>query len=219
MIVQPDAPGIKLIKETIQSGKPVILPPPSPITYGVAGTDPALVNMVKGRPENQPTAIGLTSIEPVSSYWDVDTDAVPLIDWLIFHEHLTVLVPVRTVVPAWFAPATAKGHALMAGAWLPETLEVIESVEVLYLSSGNRTSAQPKSTARAADEEFDGQLLVLDGDALRAPAPEYGATTMLRVDRSGNLTLNRNGIQNAGFPQDDQTAFLADLNDRFLAQP
>ncbi len=42
---------------------------------------------------------------------------------------------------------------------------------------------------------------------------------MLRVDRSGNLTLNRNGIQNADFPQDDQTAFLADLNDRFLAQP
>ena len=112
MIVQPDASGIKLIKETIQSGKPVILPPPSPITYGVAGTDPALVNMVKGRPENQPTAIGLTSIEPVSSYWDADIDAVPLIDWLIFHEHLTVLVPVRTVVPAWLAPATARDMPL-----------------------------------------------------------------------------------------------------------
>jgi L-threonylcarbamoyladenylate synthase len=219
VLVPFDDEGVRRLTAVLRSGEPVILPPPSPITYGVAGTDPAWVNTAKGRPADQPTAIGLTRLDPVARFLDVDADALEFIDWLVLHAMLTVLAPTKGRIPDWLEPATIDGTVLMAGAWLPQTLPIIESVDHLYLSSGNRTSHSPSATAAAVDEQFDGELLVLDGDALRTPEMPHGATTMVRVGPNGEgLSLTRRGINDRDFDQDDAGPFLDYLRKGFSAR-
>jgi len=218
MLVPFDDEGVRRLTAALRSGEPVILPPPSPITYGVAGTDPARVNTAKRRPASQPTGIGLTTLDPVAGFLDADADALKFIDWLVFHAMLAVLAPAKGKIPDWLAPATVDGMVLMAGAWLPQTLPIIESVDHLYLSSGNRTSHSPSATAAAADEQFDGELLVLDGDALRTPEILHGSTTMVRIGPHGEgLSLARHGINDRDFPQDDAGPFLDHLRKEFSA--
>jgi L-threonylcarbamoyladenylate synthase len=219
MLVPFDETGMRRMIAALRSGEPVILPPPSPITYGVAGTDPARVNIAKARPADQPTAIGLTELDQIATFLDADPGTFELIDWLVFHARLTVLVPTKGSIPDWLSPATVNGAVLMAGAWLPQTLPIIESVEHLYLSSGNRTSQSPSATAAAADRQFDGELLVLDGDALRTPNTPHGATTMVRVSPSGEgLSLARHGINDRDFDQDDTGPFLDWLRAAFTTR-
>src|ERR1700761_8478936 len=219
MLVPFDDKGVRRLPAAPRSGEPVILPPPSPITYGVAGTDPARVNTAKRRPAGQPTAIGLTRLDPVARFLDVDASTLEFIDWLVFHAMLTVLAPAKGRIPDGLAPATADGTVLMAGAWLPQTLPIIQSVDHLYLSSGNRTSHSPSTTAAAVDEQFDGELLVLDGDALRTPEMPHGATTMVRVGPNGEgLSLARHGINDRDFDAGDAGLFLDHLRKGFSAQ-
>jgi L-threonylcarbamoyladenylate synthase len=216
MLVPFDDTGMRRIIAALRSGEPVILPPPSPITYGVAGTDPVRVNTAKGRPTGQPTAIGLTELDQIAGFLDANPGTLELIDWLVFYARLTVLVPTKGSIPDWLSPATVDGTVLMAGAWLPQTLPIIESVEHLYLSSGNRTSQSPSATAAAADQQFDGELLVLDGDVLRTPEIPHGATTMVRVGPSSEgLSLARHGINDHDFDQRDTAPFLNHLREAF----
>lgn len=218
MLVPLDENGVRRLTAALRSGEPVILAPPSPITYGVAGTDPARVNTAKHRPADQPTAIGLVRLGQVASFLDVDADALEFIDWLVLHAWLTVLVPAKDKIPDWLEPATVDGTALLAGAWLPQTLPIIESVDHLYLSSGNRTSRSPSALAAGVDEEFDGELLVLDGDALRSPEVPHGATTMVRVGAHGeDVSLARHGINDRDFDQSDADPFLHHLREAFAA--
>ncbi len=218
MLIDLDPEGVGHIVAALGRGDPVVLPPPSPITYGVAGTDPGAVNRAKGRPTDQPVAVGLTRLAPVAACLDLDESSMALVEWLVFREWLTVLVPMRLGAPGWTAPATVDDTMLLAGAWLPETLPIVDSVEVLYLSSGNRTSGQAARTAEEADAVFAGQLPVLNGDSLRSPSLPHGATTMVELAGDGSLTLARHGINDRGFDQDDPSVFVADLAQRFSSR-
>jgi tRNA A37 threonylcarbamoyladenosine synthetase subunit TsaC/SUA5/YrdC len=213
-LVAMDADGFRRVIDALQAGLPVALPPPSPITYGLAATTPAAVNEAKGRPPGQPVALGLTSLDVVRPDLRLDPRYHGLVEWLIFAEMLTVLIPVAEDAPEYLSPAVVNGYALVAGAWLPETLPVVTSAEHLYLSSGNATSGNPAWTAREADRTFEGRLLVLNGDALRRASGQHGSTTMVRVGSDGELAFVRAGIQDALTAGGDAPAYLEDLRRR-----
>ncbi|MBV8933373.1 MAG: hypothetical protein JO285_12580 [Kutzneria sp.] len=65
------------------------------------------------------------------------------------------------------------------------------------MSSGNLTGGRPAVTAAEADEAFQRQLLVIDGDAHRDLSRPHGSSTMLRIDPRGDIRLVRSGVQDA----------------------
>jgi hypothetical protein len=218
MLVPFDDVGSRRIIAALRGGEPVVLPPLSPVTYCLAGTDPARINTAKGRPTRQPTAIGITRLDAVEPCLDVGVEVIEFVGWLAFRAKLAVLVPTSGAIPDWLAPATVDGAVLLAGAWLPETRPIVESVPHLYVSSGNRTARDPHATAAAADREFDGALPVLDGDALRLPGLPHGATTMVRVGpRVEDLWLVRHGVNDRDFDQGDSGPFLDQLRREYSA--
>lgn len=110
------------------------------------------------------------------------------------------------------AACHCQGRRTVRRAWLPEEVSIIESVETVYVGSGNQTSRKPVATAAEADSEFAGELLVLDGDALRQADREHGSTTTIGIDRHAAMNLTRHGIQDRAFTEDG--AYLTSLQER-----
>jgi L-threonylcarbamoyladenylate synthase len=204
--------------EALRSGRPVVVPWPSPLPYALTGTRAAAVNMAKKRPVRQPTGLSVAGIDVIAPYLDLADDAVPLARWLCESELLSLLVPVSlTRSPGWLAPAVQDGLVFFTAApWLPELATVIGSFGHLYMSSANITSERPAVTAAEAGRAFGDDLIVLDGDARRDPSRPHGSTTIVRMTGAGDLTVARPGISNAAF-RADLDAYVHDLSRRWRA--
>ncbi len=111
--------------------------------------------------------------------------------------------------------ASVAGRIGVTLARLTPVRPLLDAVGRLFVSSGNRTGERVATTARAAHEMFGGRVLVLDGDRFRNPAVAHGSATMLQVDRTGELRVVRDGINNAGARVADPEDYLADLRHRF----
>jgi heat shock protein HslJ/tRNA A37 threonylcarbamoyladenosine synthetase subunit TsaC/SUA5/YrdC len=192
--------------EVLRSGGPVVVTNPSPMTYGVVARDARAVNLLKGRPVDQPVGISVHSAaahDQLFRYLDLRTDTLAAIDFALA-ERISVLAPIRSdpTMPEWLAPALKDGWVLFFdGSWGPLVL-LWESFPFLYGSSANRTSEGPAASAAEARARFPTDTVIIDADHLRTPAATYGASTMIRVDPGGRMTLHRSGIQDqaAGGP-------------------
>lgn len=210
-ILRCDAAGLRTAAEALNSGAAVILPTPSPLPYAVAGRSPTAVNGVKGRPLDQHVALWVSGgIGRVRSYLALNYQHVLGLEWLLADELVTVLVPIVNPgdCPTWLRPATHAGFALLAGAELPVMAKLQRGIDPLYVSSGNLTTHTPAATAAEADQAFNHQLLVIDGDAYRDLGKPHASSTMLRFAATGEIRIVRNGIHDAaGGPQN----YLKDL--------
>jgi L-threonylcarbamoyladenylate synthase len=202
--------------EALRSGRPVVVPWPSPLPYALTGTRATAVNMAKKRPVRQPTGLSVADIEVIAPYLDLADDAVLLARWLCESELLSLLVPVTLArSPGWLAPAIQDGLVFFTAApWLPELAEIIGTFGHLYMSSANITSRQPAVTAAEAGLAFGDDLIVLDGDARRDPSRPHGSTTIVRLTGAGDLAVVRPGINNAAVRAD---AYVCELSRRWRA--
>lgn len=199
---EPSLPGITEATEALATGRVAVLPNPTPLIYGIAGTTPHAVNVAKGRPRDQAVSVWLHD----AAAWH---DLVPALNLrptalrtaftLLRRELVTLLVPLadHAPLPGWISPAVREGHAsLYGGRWAPLT-RLLADFPKLYLSSANRTGHPPAATAAQAATIFGMHVPVVDGDALRDLHRPHSSTTMLRIAPDGDLTLVRHGAQDA----------------------
>ncbi|HEY3508168.1 hypothetical protein [Kribbella sp. NPDC051137] len=192
--------------ELLREGHAVVVTNPSPMTYGVVARDAHAVNLLKGRPVDQPVGISVhteAARDQLFRYLDLTTDALAVVDFALA-ERITVLAPIRPdpTMPEWLAPATSDGWVLFFdGSWGP-LWPLWGSFPFLYGSSANRTGGSPAASAAEARAQFPAGTVIVDADDRRTPATTYGASTIIRVDTDGRLTLRRPGIQDqlAGGP-------------------
>lgn len=204
--------------EALRSGRPVVIPAPSPLAYAVTGIDAAAVNTAKGRARGQPVGVSLADIDVIAPYLDLAGEELPLARWLSEEELVSLMVPARPHFPGWLAPAVSNGLVLFTAApWLPELAKIIDSFGHLYLSSANLTSEPSVTTAAQADRAFGDDLIVLDGDTSRDQARAHGSTTIVRMGHPGGLTVARAGINNAAFGP-DLAGYADDLSRRWRAR-
>ena len=186
----------------------VVVTNPSPMTYGVVARDPRAINLLKGRPADQPVAVSVHSQaahDQLFRYLDLRSDALAAVDFALA-EHMSVLAPIRSdpTMPEWLSPAVQDGWIMFFdGVWGP-LASLWLTFPFLYGSSANRTGEAAPASAVEAREQFPPGTVVIDADDRRTPSDVYGASTMIRVDPSGRISLHRSGIQ-------DQVAGGADV--------
>jgi len=76
----------------------VVVTNPSPMTYGVVARDPRAINLLKGRPADQPVAVSVHSQaahDQLFRYLDLRSDALAAVDFALA-EHMSVLAPIRS---------------------------------------------------------------------------------------------------------------------------
>jgi heat shock protein HslJ/tRNA A37 threonylcarbamoyladenosine synthetase subunit TsaC/SUA5/YrdC len=194
--------------EVLRGGGAVVVTNPSPMTYGVVARDARAINRLKGRPVDQPVGISVhaeAAHDQLFRYLDVGTDTLAAIDFALA-ERITVLAPIRSdpTMPEWLAPAIQDGWVVFFdGSW-GQLAFLWTSFPFLYGSSANRTGEAPAASAAEARTQFPAGTVIIDADHLRQPAAAYGASTMIRVDPDGRMSLHRSGIQ-------DQEAGGADV--------
>ncbi|MDR0346345.1 MAG: hypothetical protein LBI49_25145 [Nocardiopsaceae bacterium] len=198
-IVPGDAAGLRRAAGVLDAGVPVVMPLPSPLPYGLAGTNAANVNAAKGRPAGQTTGMLVADIALVVPYAELGAHSWAFVRWLATEQMMNLLLPIREGSPAWAKPSTSQGWLGVTAACLAEMRVLLDQRGLLYVSSANRTGGQVAVTAPTANAAFADQLLVIDGDPFRDPAAFSGSATMLRVERRGGLSLVRHGIHDAGF--------------------
>ena len=191
------------IRRHLAGGHPVVLPNPSPLPYMVVGTSQAAINLAKRRPLQQSVASFVSGIEPFESYLDLNADGLKRARYCLMTMRLTVLCPIRPdhELPAHLSPSLRDGYLLLFAAHLPELRELCDDFSELYVSSGNLTEMRPEQRCSEVREQFEREggsgleLLFLDGDHLRNDKILHGSTTMVRISRSGQCTVVREGIQ------------------------
>ncbi len=202
-------------RAALRAGAAVLLPLPSPLPYAVAATSAAVVNTTKGRPAQQPAGCLVPTLDDVRGCLDLTDDAFALAGWLADAERLTLFLPVRDdAVPDWLRPSVSGGCAGLMTACLPPFAPLLRELGRLFLSSGNRTTQVPATTAAEADAQFDGALLTLDGEPWRDPSVEHGSTTTLQVERDGRLLLRRPGSNDRASGGTPET-YVAELRRRW----
>lgn len=211
---QPDPPGIEQALRALTEGYPVVVPNPSPMTYGVVATTPQAVNTLKGRPLDQNVAISLHDDgewQRISTGFDLPP---PLLPWIVdlLRERLSLLVPLRRAArhPDWILPAVRGDYlAMFDGYWAP-LARLWDRFPRLYGSSANRTGQPPAASAGEAIRNLGRGAVVVDGDALRDPGCTHAGSSMLRIARDGTLSLHRRGAQDAATGLDTE-AYLQRL--------
>ncbi|QKV74033.1 hypothetical protein [Amycolatopsis sp. Hca4] len=187
-----------------------MLPNPYPLTSVVAATRPDVVNAAKGRPADQSVALWITDDErwaELAPCLALDAPARALAHRLLVAELVTLLVPVDDH-PAWLAPATRHGKALLFGArWLP-LVPVLDGVGRLHVSSANRTGRAPVASPAQARRTFSADVHVFDLHDGR-PAADRRATTTLELHPDRTLTHVRDGAQDRA--HGGPAAYLAHL--------
>ncbi len=197
------------IGRALDAGAAVVLPMPTPLPYVVAGTDPAAVNAAKGRPPSQPTGLGVVDFGVVEPWLALDPPSAALARRLTDDLLLNLFLPVSEHAPDWLRPASATGLVGVTTACAESVRPLLESRGGhLALSSANRTGEDVAVRAAQADAQFDGRLLVLDGDDERDPSVPCGSAAIVVVRPGGELQLSRGGVQSAGR---DPGAFLEAL--------
>ncbi|WP_370346460.1 hypothetical protein [Catenulispora sp. MAP5-51] len=210
----------------LTSGRAVVLPNPSPLTYVVAATGPRLVNEAKQRPAGQEVALWVHDEAvwtELSTTFDLAPGALATALALLRVELVTLLVPVRVdaVPPQWALPALRDGHLLLFGARWQPLAPLLEGFPRLYVSSANRTGQPPAATAALATAMFGPDIPVVDGDGLRDTAVPHAATTMLRIAHDGGLTHIRPGAQDRAHGPDPAAylGYLRNAAQRLRAMP
>lgn len=185
----------------LSDGRPVVVPNPSPMTYGVIATRPHPVNALKGRPLDQ--NVGVSLHDPTE--WQ---QVVPCLDlparWpadqvrALLDLRVSLLVPLRATHPDWLAQAVRSGYlAVFSGRWEP-LARLWDAFPRLFGSSANRTGQRPAASAAEAIDNMGPDTVVVDADALRDLGRPHAASTMVRIDPGGELHLHRSGAQDAG---------------------
>lgn len=194
----------------LAAGRAVVVPNPSPMTYGVVATDPRAVNALKGRPPDQNVAVSLhdpAEWQAVVPCLDLPADWPDRV-WALLGRRLSLLVPLRSSYPEWLAPAVRSGYLAVFSGWWAPTARLWDGFPRLYGSSANRTGQRPAATAAEAIDSFGSDAVVVDADALRDPGRPHGASTMVRIAPDGEPNVHRPGIQDAGL---DPQEFLQGL--------
>ncbi|WP_433781395.1 Sua5/YciO/YrdC/YwlC family protein [Actinomycetospora sp. CA-101289] len=191
------------VGRALDAGTAVVLPLPVPLPYVVAAAGPAAVNEAKGRSRDQPTGLGVADFALVEPWLALDPPSAALARRLTDDLLLSLFVPVVDHAPDWLLPGPS-GLVGVTTACSDRARPVLQRHGGhLALSSGNRTGSDVAVTAAQADAEFDGHLLVLDGDDERDPTVPCGSAAIVAVPPGGALQLMREGIQTAG--RDPQT--------------
>lgn len=190
-------PGLVRARRELAAGAPVVVPNPAPMAYGVLATSAHAVNALKGRRLDQNVAVSLhdrSQWRRVAPSVDLSPPALEAVLTLL-RQRLTVLVPLLTSVPSpgWLAPAIRDGYLAAFNGYWGTTACLWERFPRLYGSSANLTGQPPVASAAQAVAMFGGDCAVVDGGALEdAPRPR-SASTMVRIDRAGRLSLYRSG--------------------------
>lgn len=198
---RPALPGLAAACRALARGRAVIVPNPSPMTYGLVATSASAVNAIKGRPLNQPVAVSLhdqAEWRRVAPALNLPGELLPMIIALL-RERLSLLVPVRNPARllAWVQPAVQGGHlAMFCGRWVP-VAPLWDRFPRLYGSSANRTGQPPAASASDAASMLGAHVPMIDGDALRDLRWIHTASTMVRVTPDGTLRLHRHGAHDA----------------------
>lgn len=199
---QPPAqlPGLDDACRTLPTGQPVVVPNPSPMTYSIIATTPAVINSLKGRPREQNVGVSVhdpTEWRRVRTLLDLDPAGLSRLTGL-FELRVSALAPLRGVeVADWLLPAVRNGSlALFNGFWEPLGRLWARCPRV-YGSSANRTGCPPAVTAGDARALFGDETVVVDGDALRDRSIRHRSSTMVRIGRDGTVRLHRSGAQDA----------------------
>ncbi|MEV0680089.1 hypothetical protein AB0I60_26560 [Actinosynnema sp. NPDC050436] len=208
MIVDPAG-----ARDALRAGAAVVLPNPAPLTHVVAATTPQAVNGTKGRPLDQAVAVWAHHPGTLAAVTASDPGLAVVARRLLVEERVTLLVPVHAV-PAWLAPATRDGWALLFGARWEAVLPVLDPFPVLYVSSANRTGGEPVATTADALTTFSADTPVLDLPDEEA-GPVRRATTTLRLHPDGHLELHRRGAQDD--LHDDPADYLHHVRTRVLS--
>ncbi len=197
-----ELPGLAEACAGLEVGRAVIVPNPSPMTYGIVATSPRAVNLLKGRPLEQNVAISLhnqAEWQQVATGFDVPARTLPRLV-VMLRRRLSLLVPLRDGAPRpdWINPAVRNGFlAVFNGHWTA-TAQLWDQFPRLYGSSANRTGQQPATTAVEALASFGDDAPVIDGDRRRDLSRTHAASTMLKVARDGTFALHRHGAHDLG---------------------
>jgi hypothetical protein len=105
----------------------VVVPFPSPLPYGVAGTSVAAVNRAKHRPVGQPAGMIIRDFADVAPFLAVRPGTVDLVTWLCVRQQLNVFVPLVADAPARLAQdrELTGGTVGLMGSWQPALLGVL----------------------------------------------------------------------------------------------
>lgn len=167
------------------------------MTYGLVATTALAINASKGRAHDQPVAVSLhdpTEWHRLVPCLDLPPTALDSAVELL-GLHLSVLLPLRpgTLLPGWLSPAVRAGRLFVFnGRWAP-TAAVWDRFPRLYGSSANRTGQPPATSAAQARRALGPDCVVIDGDALAGGSRPLAASTVVRLDRRGELSLHRSG--------------------------
>lgn len=201
MVGEGELPGLEEACRALADGRAVVVPNPSPMTYGIVATTPEAVNALKRRPLDQHVAVSLHAAaewQRVAASIDVAPDVLPRVVTLL-RERLSLLVPLRDggSRPHWIAPAVRDGYLAMFSGWWAPAARLWDGFPRLYGSSANRTGESPAASAAEADAVVRGEAPIVDGDALRDLDRPHTASSMVRVSPDGELSLYRRGAQDA----------------------
>ena len=206
--------GVEAACRELAAGRAVIVPNPSPQTYGVVATQPVTVNALKGRPLNQNVAVSLHNArewDEVSAILDLDPPTLRRVR-LLLRMRLSILAPIRQaqLLPAWIEPAIRDGYlAMFDGYWEP-VAPVWDGFPRLYGSSANRTGGAPAASAAEAAAIFGDDAVIVNADAWRDLTTAHAASTMILVAPDGTLTRYRPGAQDAASGLDPE-AYIGHL--------
>lgn len=194
-------PGLDAACRALARGRAVVVPNPSPMTYGIVATRPSVVNALKGRPPRQPVAVSLHDPDEwqrVTPALELPDDLLPMVVMLL-RERLSLLVPVRAPkrLPEWTRPAARDGQLALFNGWWAPVAPLWDRFPRLYGSSANRTGQPPAACAADATAMLGDRVRVIDGDALRDAGSIHAPSTMVRVGRDGRLHPHRQGAQDA----------------------
>lgn len=201
--------AITTAAQELSEGRAIVVPAPSPLPYGVVATTSAAVNDAKGRSTDQATGMACADFASVRPYLELDEPTCRLAEWASRVRMLSLLLPVGDAVPAWVRPAVVDRRVAITLAWLPELRPLLEQFGHLYMSSANRTTRAVATTAAAADKEFGGSLLILDGDPLRDCEIRSGSSSIVQIDPHLRLQVFRGGINTDG--HSDEQNYLDEL--------
>ena len=193
--------GLDRACAALSEGRPVAVPNPSPMTYGIVATDPRAVNVLKGRPAEQNVAVSLhdeTEWRRVAPCLDLPSGTLARVVAML-SMRLSLLVPLRAgrAAPEWVEPAVHRGQLAMFNGWWAPAAPLWDGFARLYGSSANRSGQPPAPSAARAREMLGPDVPVVDGDALRDLSVAHSASSMIRVAPDGALHLHRHGAQDA----------------------
>lgn len=198
----PVPSGLDAACAALAAGRPVVLPNATPMSYVVTATTPAVVNAAKGRPRDQNVGMAIydeADWRQLAAVIDLPPDTLAWVLDLQRRELISFLVPLRARVasPSWIAAAVRDDYLGVFAPWWPPLAPLWQQFPRLFVSSANRTGASPAATAAQAAAAFGPDVVVVDGDALRAPSLTRGATTILRITPQGRLSIYRSGAHDA----------------------